>query len=130
MNEQLKAIKKRQALLEEKRLDIVMAFYHRVDTIGLRTLGRAAGILNERYELKRHVPGKLISLRSMPDEKPQAISISQLVKMAGLTEKEISIKKKYVSIINNTLEKYMSGEISLDDFDFSKNTETEEQTKK
>jgi len=125
MNEQIEKMKKRRALNDEKRLDIVMALYNRVDLIGLRTLGRSVGVLNERYELKAY-NGKIISLRLLNEEKQKAISISQLIVMSGLNEHEVRIPKKYKIILDNMLEKYISGEISLDDFDFSKNEETEE----
>ena len=115
MNALLSSEKKRQSKMDEMKLDIVMAMYNRMDTISLRTIGRAVGILDANYNLKQAKPDTLITFHAMPEVKPEVMNIDDLFRLAGITEKDLKIAKKYKVLLDETLYKYLTGEIKLND---------------
>lgn len=115
MNAPLSSEKKRQSKMDETKLDIVMAMYNRMDVISLRTIGRAVGILDANYNLKRAKPDTLITFHAMPEVKPEVMNIDDLFRLSGITEKDLKIAKKYKVLLDDTLYKYLTGEIKLND---------------
>lgn len=107
--------KQRQSKMDEIKLDIVMAMYNRMDTISLRTIGRAVGILDANYNLKHAKPGTLITFHTMPEVKPEVMNMDDLFQLSGITENDLKIAKKYKVLLDETLYRYLTGKITLND---------------